>query len=514
MIREATSKNGYLTPEEERSLFLAWRDRKDSKARERLILSHMPLAMKMARQQSGYGIEMDDVMGAAQVGLIRALDTFDPDRGARFSTLAYWTIKEDMNNHIIATSNLLRGPNTATSRSMFFNLRRIKAKLGLLRVASREDAQKVRDELVSKLPSAAGMELDAIMESDDYMSAAVQSIDAPVGSSDSGDGFTLGEVIADQSDGADTLLAEREAESADRSLLRRAIASGLTNERERHIFINRKMLEPPKTLEELSVVYHISRERIRQIEAKAFERVAREVKRLKREAEDGAAVRRQSWGNRRTMVRHGSAEHAPYVYRPSSSLAPARDVLQSQVRLADAVIQTASSDTAAQMRSEATRRGNETRGAARRHEVSLKAAATMRARRLETARAAQEAAASMTAAHMRSEATRRGNETRGAERRREVSLKAAATMRARRQAVQAEREAAATRAIVTEQDVLAQARSDATRRANETRGAERRRQISLKAAATLRARREAKTDSWFPTPSSAGHGWHGQGAGS
>ena len=386
MVRQATARNHYLSADEERELVLAWRERRDNRARERILLSHLPLALKLSRKQSGYGLDLDDILGAAQIGLIKGLDNFDPDRGARFATCAFWSITEEINNYVMRSTSLLRGPNTAAARSLFFGLRRAKATLGLSRVATLEEAAKVRDLLAEKTATSADMELSAIVEADAFMSMTALALDAPIGAGDDSDGYSLGNILADGAPGADERLAEREKTAQHRTLLKKAVANVLTEERDRTIFVNRKLAEPPKTLEELAVVYHVSRERIRQLENRAMDRVTREVKRLQHAAEDEAALQRSAWSRRVEPGKsHAEAPAYTYVQPRSRMAAPIRQETGGAIVIPAAAPVPSEAppgfQDAAALRSEATRRGNETRGAQRRHEISLKAAATMRARR-------------------------------------------------------------------------------------------------------------------------------------
>ena len=404
MVCQAADKNPFLTREEEQALFAAWHQHKDINARNKIVLSYMPMALRMAREQSGYKMDMDDILGAAQIGLIKGMDTFDPNRGTRFSTCAYWTIKNEMNNHIVHNVSLLRGANTAASKVLFFNLKRIKSKLNLNRVVTLDDAKLVRQELAVKNDSLLGIDLNAIVEADAFMSLSTVSFDSPIGgSTNDSDSSNFSELLADTSVAVDENIAETQIKVLHKKFLDEAV-SKLKNAREKHIFLSRRMVEPPLSLEDLSKIYNISRERVRQIEVVAFEIVSREVKRLLKKTQDVADGKIYRWRAKEARKHRFIEVALPSPLSMKLEIKSRNDgiINVSSIKATESKMVFAGAENIDHMHSNATRRGSATRGI------------------------------SMTAAQMRSDATRRGNVTRGAEQRRLISLKAAATVRARR----------------------------------------------------------------------------------
>ena len=283
MLREVRRKNPFLSEKDEKELFLAWRDHGDVKAGDRLVLSHLPLALAMARKQGGYGLCIDDVLGYAQLGLVRALEKFDLTRGVRFGTFALWLVKEDMSGYILTGTSMTKGANTAASRLLFFNLRRIKGQLGIYGLLTEAEAVRVREELSLKSTIAMSIELRAIMDTDEFLLSNTMSLDTPAREDEDGS-MSLGDILPDGAMLVDEVVSEQDEQDNRLSMLRRAVADALKNERERHIFIARKLTEPPLTLEALSASYGISRERVRQVESRALDRVAKRVLDLQEQA--------------------------------------------------------------------------------------------------------------------------------------------------------------------------------------------------------------------------------------
>ena len=384
MIQNAIKNYPHLSHETETELFRKWKNSGDEKAANRLVMSHMALMVSMVRKLSGYNLPPDDLLGQAIIGIMKALERFEPERGFRFNTFARSWIFESMMTWIMNNRSMLRGPSTASSKTLFFNLNRVRKKLNITGNMTREEAERVRDILVDELPGSAGMTVEAVLENERFLGTAVISADAPRGDDEESSGIL--DFLKDPSELQDSVYDEREEKQIGHSLLEQAISNCLTPRQER-IIRGRRLSEPPLTLEELAGEYGISRERIRQIEVSAFLKVQSEVRSL---IED----RRTDARSRQEAVRLEAAKRAEEKARTHYTTPVLRGISNPILMQSDV--------SAARKRSEATRRGNITRGAERRREITIK-----------------------------------GNLTRGPERRREISLKAAATVRARKAAAAA-----------------------------------------------------------------------------
>ena len=251
-----------LDPDAERELAEAWRDRQDEDAARRLLGSHLRLVVKIARGFRGYGLPFADLIAEGNVGLVQALAKFDPDRGFRFATYAMWWIRAAIQEYVLHNRSLVKMGTTAAQKKLFFNLRRVKSRLGELSEGDLPPA------VVLGIAEELGVTQDEVVEMNRRLAASDHSLATPL----SGDG---------DREWQDTLVAEDEgqeslvAEASELAWRRGLLAEGLEalNERERHILAERRLNEEPKTLEDLSQIYGVSRERVRQIEARAFEKL-------------------------------------------------------------------------------------------------------------------------------------------------------------------------------------------------------------------------------------------------
>ncbi len=253
-----------LSAQEELTLARAWRHSADRAARDRLIASHLPLVMRMATRLRGYRLSLDDLVAEGNVGLIRAVESFDPDRGARFATYAQWWVRASMYEYVLKFSTPVSFPITADRRRIFFKLKGLRARLmgpngGHLTAEQREW---VAGELKVSPRTVAEME--------NLICLTPRSLDAPV----TMDGtVSLGELLPDDRPDAATELGERQGAA----LRRRALAQSwpALSEREQSILTGRTLREPPLRLDDLAKQYAISRERVRQIEGEALRKLRR-----------------------------------------------------------------------------------------------------------------------------------------------------------------------------------------------------------------------------------------------
>ena len=253
-----------LDAETESRLAYAWRDQRDEKALHRLITAYMRLAISMAAKFKRYGAPMNDLIQEASLGLMKAADKFDPDRGVRFSTYAVWWIKASIQDYVMRNWSMVRTGSTSSQKSLFFNLRRVQARLE--REAAAEgrvlDRQKMREAIAAEV----GVPLHDVEMMEGRLSGSDFSLNATQSSDEEGREWI--EALEDDSEQA----AERVEASHDTETLRQWLLTALStlNERERFIVRERKLREDPRTLESLGNELGLSKERVRQLEAAAF----------------------------------------------------------------------------------------------------------------------------------------------------------------------------------------------------------------------------------------------------
>ena len=260
-----------LDAETELELARAWRDRRDEAALHRLITAYMRLAIAMAMRFRHYGASMNDLIQEAGLGLMKAADRFDPDRGVRFSTYAVWWIKASIQDHVMRNFSLVRTGSTSSQKSLFFNLRRVQAEL--LREARQGGESLDGYELRQRTAQRLGVPEADVAMMEGRLSASDLSLNAPQASDE--DGREWIDTIPDE--GAQA--AEAVAARRDREVLRERLIgamAGLTA-RERMIVTERQLRDQPRTLESLGSELGLSKERIRQIEAAALARMRRHL---------------------------------------------------------------------------------------------------------------------------------------------------------------------------------------------------------------------------------------------
>ncbi|WP_158745870.1 RNA polymerase sigma factor RpoH [Acidisphaera sp. L21] len=256
-----------LAPDEELSLSKAWRDSEDMDAAHKLVTSHLRLVAKIAMGYRGYGLPVGELISEGNVGMMQAVKRFDPDRGFRLATYAMWWIRAAIQEYILHSWSLVKMGTTAAQKKLFFNLRRLKGQMQAI-----EDGD-LKPEHVAKISRVLQVPEQDVVSMNRRLSAPDHSLNAPVRADSEGE---WQDWLVDESQGQEAELADREEYSGRKALLGNALKT--LNERERHILIERRLKDNPTTLEELSQQYSISRERVRQIEVRAFEKLQKSMK--------------------------------------------------------------------------------------------------------------------------------------------------------------------------------------------------------------------------------------------
>ena len=261
-----------LDPGEEYMLAKAWVDHGDREAAHKLVTSHLRLAAKIAMGYRGYGLPTAEVVSEANVGLMQAVKRFDPDKGFRLATYAMWWIRASIQEYILRSWSMVKLGTTAAQKKLFFNLRKAKGKIGALEEGD------LRPEHVTKIATDLGVSEDEVVSMNRRLSGGGDSsLNTPIKGDGEGSTEWQDWLSDDEADQA-AQYAESQEMDARRELLMAAL-EGL-NERERHILTERRLKDEPVTLEELSTVYNVSRERIRQIEVRAFEKLQKRMREL------------------------------------------------------------------------------------------------------------------------------------------------------------------------------------------------------------------------------------------
>ena len=260
-----------LEPEEEYMLAKRWVDHEDTEAAHRMVTSHLRLAAKIAMGYRGYGLPQAEVISEANVGLMQAVKRFDPEKGFRLATYAMWWIRASIQEYILRSWSLVKLGTTSAQKKLFFNLRKAKARIGAL-----EDGD-LRPENVERIAHDLGVSEEEVISMNRRMSGGDASLNAMVGTE--GDSATqwqdwLEDEDADQAGD----YAEKDELDARREMLAEAMT--VLNEREQDILVQRRLQDEVVTLEELSGQYGVSRERIRQIEVRAFEKLQEKMQAL------------------------------------------------------------------------------------------------------------------------------------------------------------------------------------------------------------------------------------------
>ena len=263
-----------LDPEEEYMLAKRWIDHEDSSAAHRMVTSHLRLAAKIAMGYRGYGLPQAEVISEANVGLMQAVKRFDPEKGFRLATYAMWWIRASIQEYILRSWSLVKLGTTSAQKKLFFNLRKAKSRIGALEEGD------LRPEHVQKIAQDLNVTEDDVISMNRRLSSGYASLNATVGSDGEGTAQWQDWLEDEDADQA-TNYAESDELKVRRELLERAMA--VLNDREKDILVQRRLVDEPVTLEELSEQYKVSRERIRQIEVRAFEKLQNAMRELARE---------------------------------------------------------------------------------------------------------------------------------------------------------------------------------------------------------------------------------------
>ena len=256
-----------LTPEEELQLAKSWKEHGDERAAHKLVTSHLRLVAKIAMGYRGYGLPVGELISEGNVGMMQAVKRFDPDRGFRLATYAMWWIRAAIQEYILHSWSLVKMGTTAAQKKLFFNLRRLKGQMAAL------DEGDLKPEQVEKIAKALQVPETDVISMNRRLASPDHSLNAPVRADSEGE---WQDWLVDDAETQESELADREDLSNRRMLLGEALKN--LNERERHILIERRLKDEPTTLEELSQQYNISRERVRQIEVRAFEKLQKSMK--------------------------------------------------------------------------------------------------------------------------------------------------------------------------------------------------------------------------------------------
>ncbi len=275
-----------LEPGQEYMLAKRWKEHEDTDAAHQLVTSHLRLVAKIAMGYRGYGLPTAEVISEGNVGLMQAVKRFEPEKGFRLATYAMWWIRAAIQEYILRSWSLVKIGTTAAQKKLFFNLRKIKGQIKAI-----EDGD-LHPDHVTTIATKLGVSEQDVISMNRRLSAPDNSLNAPLRVDSEGE---WQDWLVDEEPDQESLLAEREEYSERRDLLQDAL--GTLNDRERHILTERRLKEDPSTLEDLSQIYNISRERVRQIEVRAFEKLQKAMKgalKDKRMATLGAAGAEQA----------------------------------------------------------------------------------------------------------------------------------------------------------------------------------------------------------------------------
>jgi len=260
-----------LEPEEEYMLAKRWVEEQDTEAAHRMVTSHLRLAAKIAMGYRGYGLPTAEVISEANVGLMQAVKRFDPERGFRLATYAMWWIRASIQEYILRSWSMVKLGTTSAQKKLFFNLRKAKAKIGALEEGD------LRPENVKQIAHDLGVTETEVISMNRRMSGGDASLNAQIGSD--GEGTMEWQDWLEDEDADQASDYERRDElEARREML--ALAMDVLNDRERDILTQRRLSDETVTLEDLSAQYDVSRERIRQIEVRAFEKLQDRMREL------------------------------------------------------------------------------------------------------------------------------------------------------------------------------------------------------------------------------------------
>eukprot|EP01037_Dinobryon_pediforme_P013776 gene13776-13894_t len=255
-----------LEPQEEYMLAKSWREHGDRDAAHRLVTSHLRLVAKIAMGYRGYGLPIGEVISEGNVGLMQAVKRFEPEKGFRLATYAMWWIRASIQEYVLRSWSLVKMGTTANQKRLFFNLRKAKSQISAL------DEGDLKPEQLKAISTRLGVPEQEVTDMNRRLSGDA-SLNSPMRVDGEGE---WQDWLVDDSASQENLMVEREESDNRLGVLNQAL--GVLNDRERHIFKSRRLVDEPITLEQLSEQFNISRERVRQIEVRAFEKVQAAVK--------------------------------------------------------------------------------------------------------------------------------------------------------------------------------------------------------------------------------------------
>jgi RNA polymerase sigma-32 factor len=267
-----------LEPQEEFMLAKRWREHGDSQAAHKLVTSHLRLVAKIAMGYRGYGLPVAELISEGNVGMMQAVKRFDPDRGFRLATYAMWWIRASIQEYILHSWSLVKMGTTAAQKKLFFNLRKLKGQMQAI------DEGDLSPEQVSKIATRLGVPEEEVVNMNRRLAAPDSSLNAPVKTE--GD-MEWQDWLVDESPNQESRLVESQELGQRKQMLASALKQ--LTDRERRIIVERRLIDEPKTLEDLSSEYGISRERVRQIEVRAFDKLQKAMKNMVVEAASAAS---------------------------------------------------------------------------------------------------------------------------------------------------------------------------------------------------------------------------------
>jgi RNA polymerase sigma-32 factor len=266
-----------LQPQEEYMLGKRFSEHGDREAAHRLVTSHLRLVAKIAMGYRGYGLPIGEVISEGNVGLMQAVKRFEPDKGFRLATYAMWWIKAAIQEYILRSWSLVKMGTTANQKRLFFNLRKVKSQIQAFEEGD------LRPDQVAEIATKLNVSEEEVVSMNRRLSGDA-SLNAPIRASE-GDSGEWQDWLADESETPEAVLAEQDELDQRRTMLRDAL--GVLDARERRIFEARRLAEDPLTLEQLSTEFDVSRERVRQLEVRAFEKVQKAVQKATKDRDRG-----------------------------------------------------------------------------------------------------------------------------------------------------------------------------------------------------------------------------------
>jgi RNA polymerase sigma-32 factor len=274
-----------LEPDEEYMLAKRYHEHDDTQAAHKLVTSHLRLVAKIAMGYRGYGLPIGEVISEGNVGLMQAVKKFDPDKGFRLATYAMWWIKAAIQEYVLRSWSLVKMGTTANQKRLFFNLRKAKSRIQAI------DDGDLNPDQVREIATQLGVSEDEVVSMNRRLGGDA-SLNAPIKASE-GESGEWQDWLVDENDNAEQVMIRQDELETRRAMLKDALH--VLNDREKRVFLARRLEENPLTLEELSKEFNISRERVRQIEVRAFEKVQKAMKAAAREmARSPAALEHQN----------------------------------------------------------------------------------------------------------------------------------------------------------------------------------------------------------------------------